>query len=337
MSTWRLFFDAAPPCQRQAWGLLLTAAAACVAMMTAAPAASQTQNKLRLIVAGPPGGAVDVAARLAGDHLNDQGYLAIVENFAGAGGQIAAEALRKSPADGSTVLITPPGVFTIYPHIYPKLPYSASDFSGVATLAGYQFALVVGPATPAQTMPAFLEWARQNPDKASYGSPGAGSEPHFIGTEIDGLTNTRLTHVPYRGGAQAINDLAGAHLPAMITALPNVVIQHNAGKVKALAMTGERRSDFLPDVPTMAEVGLPDLTGNLFYGAYVLSDVPPETQAALAKAFAEVSRTPAYREGLKSMSLDPLTMSREELAATMNTMSQKWAKVVERSGFTVDQ
>lgn len=331
--------EAAPPRQRQARGHFLpaAAAAACAAIMTVAPASSQTLEKLHMIVAGPPGGAVDVAARLAGDHLKDQGYMAIVENFAGAGGQIAAEALRKAPADGSTVLISPPGVFTIYPHIYPKLPYSASEFTGVATLAGYQFAFAVGPAAPVDTMQSFVAWAQQHPEQASYGSPGAGTEPHFIGTEIERLTNTPLIHVPYRGGAQAINDLAGAHLPAMITALPNLVVQHNAGKIKALAMTGEQRSAFLPDVPTMAEVGMPELTGDLFYGVYVLSGVPAAKQEALATAFAAVSATPAYREGLKSMSLDSLTMSRAELAKTMNDMSQKWARVVERSGFSTDK
>lgn len=315
----------------------VVAASAGTSIMLGQTAWSQPQNKLRLIVGGPAGGAVDVAARLAGDQLKEQGYVAIVENHAGAGGQIAVEALRKSAADGSAVLITPPGVFTIYPHIYPQLPYAAAEFAGVATLAGYQFGFAIGPITPTDTMSEFLDWARRHPAQASYGSPGSGTEPHFIGTEIERLSGTSLIHVPYRGGAQAINDLAGGHLPAMITALPNLVAQHKAGKIKAVAMTGAQRSSFLPDVPTMAEVGMPELTSNLFYGVFVPTDVPEATQEALAQAFARVAQSPVYREGLERMSLDPLTLSRADLAATLTDMSNKWTSVVQRSGFTAEK
>ncbi len=315
----------------------VVAAVAGAAIMLGGPAVSQPKNTLRLIVGGPAGGAPDVAARLAADQLKELGYVAIVENHAGAGGRLGVEALRQSAADGSTALVTPPGVFTIYPHIYPDLPYEASDFVGVSTLAGYQFGLAVGPAAPVSTMDEFLEWARQNPDLASYGSPGAGSEPHFIGAEIDRLSNTPLTHVPYRGGAQAINDLTGGHLAAMVTALPNLLAQQNADKIKVLAMTGEQRNPLAPDVPTMAEAGMPELTSNLFYGVYVPADVPEATQQALATAFAQVGQSVAYREGLARMSLDSLTLSPDELASTMDDMSRKWATVVERSGFTIDR
>ncbi|WP_420223514.1 tripartite tricarboxylate transporter substrate-binding protein [Pigmentiphaga litoralis] len=295
--------------------------------------AAPPPSRLRLLVAGPAGGAVDVAARLAADQLKESGYVAIVESHAGAAGQIAVEMLARAPADGSTVLVTPPGVFTIFPHIYPRLPYRTADFSGVGTLCGYQFAIAVGPAVKADTLPGFLDWARSRPEQASYGTPGAGTEPHFIGTELERLSGVKLAHVPYRGGAQAINDLAGGHLPAVISAVPNLVAQHQAGKIRVLATTGSHRSDFLPNVPTIAEAGYPQITGNLFYGVFASARVPGETLAELSLTFARAAQATAFRDGLRRMSLEPMTLSRPDLAATMSAMSDKWAAVVKRSGF----
>lgn len=295
---------------------------------------AQAPTRLRLLVAGPAGGAVDVAARLAADHLKESGYLGIVENHAGAAGQIAVEMLARSPADGGAVLVTPPGVFTIYPHIYSRLPYKPADFVGIGTLCGYQFGIAIGPGIKADTLKAFLAWAVANPASASYGSPGAGTEPHFIGTELERLSGVKLTHVPYRGGAQAMNDLAGGHLAAVISAVPNLVAQSQAGKIRVLATTGSQRSAYLPQVPTIAEAGFPEISGNLFYGVFVLAKVSADAQAALSLAFARAAQAASFRDGLQRMSLEPLTLSRPDLAVTLAAMSEKWALVVKRSGFT---
>ena len=311
--------------------------AAAASMMTCRAARSQPATRLRLLVAGPAGGAVDVAARMAGEQLRGAGYLAIVENHAGAAGQIGVEALLRSPADGGAVLITPPGVFTIAPRINAGLGYKMSDVACLTTLCGYQFGFAVGAAAPARTMADFLAWAKAHPGEASYGTPGAGTEPHFIGTEIERLSGVPLIHVPYRGGAQALNDISGGHLPAVISALPNLVTPCKAGKARVLMMTGTRRSPFMPDVPTVAESGFPDLASDLFYGAYTQATVPAPVRQALTQAFVKACQAPAYREGLARMSLDPLSLSSQELDASMRAMDAKWAAVVKRTGFSLEK
>ncbi|WP_160142301.1 tripartite tricarboxylate transporter substrate-binding protein [Pigmentiphaga humi] len=311
--------------------------AAAASMMTCGAVRSQPAKRLRLLAAGPAGGAVDVAARMVGDQLRAAGYLAIVENHAGAAGQLGVEALLRSPADGGTVLVTPPGVFTIAPHVNAGIGYRLADVSCLTTLCGYQFAFAVGPAAKARTMADFLAWAKKHPAEASYGTPGAGTEPHFIGAEIERLSGAPLIHVPYRGGAQAMNDLSGGHLPAVISALPNLVTPYKAGKAQVLMMTGSQRSAFMPDVPTVSECGFPELASNLFYGAYTQAGVPAPVRAALTEAIIAACKVPAYEEGLRRMSLDPLTLSSAELDASMQAMDAKWAAVIKRTGFTLEK
>lgn len=224
---------------------------------------AQAQNKaLKIFVGYPAGGAVDVVARQASEELRKLGYNAVVENRTGASGQLAVDALLAAPADGATVAFMPGGNVTIFPHVYPKLRYSLSDLAPLASVCSFQFGLGVGPGTPAKTLKEFVEWAKANPGKASYGTPGAGTVMHFMGVMLAKQAGVELLHVPYRGGAAALTDVFGGVIPALSTTLPNLVSHHKAGKLRILGFSGEKQLSGLPGVPTFKEQGYPELVMN---------------------------------------------------------------------------
>ncbi|NJS37363.1 MAG: ABC transporter substrate-binding protein, partial [Brachymonas sp.] len=250
---------------------------------------------LKILVGYPAGGAVDVVARRVGEELRAQGYNAVVENRTGAASQLATEAMLAAPADGSTVVLMPGGNATIFPHVYPKLRYSLADLAPLASVCSFQFGLGVGPGTPAKTLKEFVEWAKANPGKASYGTPGAGTAMHFMGVMLAKKAGIDFLHVPYRGGALAMTDVIGGTIPALATTLPNLVAQHKSGKLRILGFTGDKALPGLPGVQTFKEQGYPELVLNENFGVFASSKNASARSCRVRKSAARRSQHARFR------------------------------------------
>ena len=213
---------------------------------------------MRIIVGFAAGGSSDIAARMLADKLKDSlGVPFIVENRVGAGGRIAAEALKNAAPDGTTFLLTPVVVPVLAPLVYKQLSYDpAKDFAPVAQVATYQFALAVGPDHPARSVPEFVAWLKANPTQANFGSPAPGSLPHFFGLMIGKATGVEMVHIAYKGGAPLATDLMGGQIPAGVDALSDMIELHRGGKVRIIATSGAQRSPLLPTVATAVTTGM---------------------------------------------------------------------------------
>ena len=206
---------------------------------TALPIAqAQEKPPLRIVVGFPPGGSADILARMIANALRDD-YTAIVENKAGAGGRIALNFVKTSKPDGQTVIVLPSGPMVLFPHVYKKLDYDAvKDFSPISQIARFQFGVVSGPATKAKNIADMLAKAKSDPASASYGTPGAGTLPHFMGVLLEQSTGVILNHVPFQGGAPANNALLGGHIGYKFDVVSETAEMHNAGKARIIAVTG---------------------------------------------------------------------------------------------------
>src|SRR6185503_722018 len=223
------------------------------------PVRAQGLDTARIIVGFPPGGTTDVMARKVADKLRG-GYArsVIVDNRPGAGGQLGVVVLKDSPPDGSTLLLTPSSMLSIYPYTFRTLQYKLEDVAPVSLAMHTHHVFSVGPAVPesVKTLQDFFAWAKANPDKAVYGSPGAGSMPHLIGVLLTKASGTEIRHVAYRGSAPGIQDLLGGQISSFLGPVGDVLTHSKAGKVRVLGSSGKERDKFLPAVPTMAEQGI---------------------------------------------------------------------------------
>ena len=294
----------------------------------------------RLVVGFPPGGIPDVVARQLAERLRGAYAQAlIVENRPGAGGRIAAETVKNSEADGSTILVTPNPMITLYPHVYRKLAYDPRrDLTPVTTVCTFPLVLVAGPGTPAsvQTIADLVQWAKANPAKASYGTSAEGSTQHFIGVMFARAAGIELTHVSYKGGVLALQDVLGGQLPMMVGTLPTVAPQVQAGKVRALAMTGTQRVPLLRDVPTFKESGYPDLDMKDWVGVFVPSATPLETVAKLNAAVRDALRSREVAEAFARILVEPSGESPADCANLVAAESDMWGSIVKASGFVGD-
>lgn len=295
---------------------------------------AQASKKLTMLVGFPAGGAPDTVARALGEGLRTQDYTSIVDNKAGAGGRLATEALLAAPADGNTVLLLPGGSLTIYPHIYNRMRYAGpKDFALLATVCDFPFAFAVGPEVPAKTLAEFLAWAKANPAKSQFATPGAGTAMHFLGVQLAAQGKFEMTHIPYKGGAPALTDVMGGTVPALFTTLPNLVKPHQAKKVRILAQSGDQRVASLPDVPTFKEAGFPGLTLSEIFLVVAPAGTPADKQRELAAAIAAAASVPSVKAALTAAEYTPLAITREALAARLAEEHQRWAKVVKDTGY----
>ncbi|HEY0820764.1 MAG TPA: tripartite tricarboxylate transporter substrate-binding protein, partial [Rhizobacter sp.] len=304
------------------------------------PAVAAEQLSLAKILLGAPaGGAGDLMARRLADKLAG-GYASkvIVENRPGAGGQLAITALRDAPDDGSTLLLTPSSLLSIYPYTYAKLPYKPQDDLAPVSLAAYSnHALGVGPSVPAsvKTLKDFLAWAKAHPDLASYGSPASGSIPHLIMVVLARLTGTPLRHIPYRGSTQGLQDLRGGQLAAMSSPVGAFLPHLASGQVRLLAMSGDQRSPFVKDVPTYRQLGYP-ITAREWYGFFV----PAKTRPAMvtrAAAYLRMALTaPEVVEGIRQFGLEAAHSTPQQLADMLRADSQEWRSLIRTVGFTAE-
>jgi len=308
----------------------------------ALPAFAQALEAVKIINGFPAGGTADSTSRRVGEKLAGTAYsknAAVVENKPGAGGRIACETVKAAAADGSILLLTPYSCMSIYPHIYSKLSYDPfKDFVPVSMAAVMTHALTVGPMVPAsvKTVKDFLAWAKANPDKANYGSPAAGSTPHFLGALLGLNQGVDLKHVPYRGSLPAVADMIGGTLASTSTPTGDALANHKAGKVRILATSGARRTPFTPEVPTYAEQGFPELTTEEWFGFYAPSRTPAAVVANASAAINAALKERSVIDSLALMGLVAQGSSAAEMDASQKAEHTRWGPLVKKVGFTAE-
>ena len=307
----------------------------------ALPLASLAQGSelARILVGFPAGGTSDAMSRRIADKLRGQ-YAAnvVVDNKPGAGGQIAISTLKDAPTDGSTLLLTPSSMLSIYPFVYKTLPYKPlEDVQPVSLACYFNHAFGVGPAGPAsvKTVKDFLAWAKANPDKANYGSPGAGSMPHLIAALLGKLTGQELKHIPYRGSAPGIQDLLGGQISAMSSPVGDYLPYLKTGKLRLLAISGQNRSPFVPDVPTYRQQGYP-ITVREWYGVFLPGKAKPET---VRRAAAYLQPALAQQDVITSMAqlgMEVQSSSPQALGDLLKADAEEWRRLIKQIGFTAE-
>jgi tripartite-type tricarboxylate transporter receptor subunit TctC len=323
---------------------LMLAAAAAAAAAAALPlrARAQAFEQPRILYGFPAGSSGDIAARRVAEKLANTAYAknaAIVENRPGAGGRIALDGLRAAPADGSVLAMTPFSAIAIYPHVYKKLSYDpVNDFVPVSIAAIMHHGLAVGPVVPdsVKDVKGFIAWAKANPEKANYGSPAAGSTPHFLGALLGLSQGIDLKHIPYRGSVPGITDVVGGQLAAMFTPAGDFLANHRAGKLRLLATSGRQRLPFATDVATFAEQGFNELTTEEWFGFYAPAKTPAAVVAAANAAINAALRDKSVVDGLSVVGLLAQGSTQEEMARSARAETERWGPLVKRVGFTAE-
>ena len=295
---------------------------------------------LRIITGFAAGGTSDNICRRVATKLSpDYAKAAVVENRTGAGGQIAIQYVKGQPADGTTVLQTPTSMLTIYPHIYKKLPYDvATDITPVSLGCIFDFGFAVGPSVPAsvKNVQDFLAWAKANPAGANFGSPAAGSTPHFIGALLGKNAGVDLKHAAYRGTQPAMLDLLGGNVSAVSGPVGDITQHLASGKVRILGVSGEKRSRFAPDVPTFGEQGIPDMAHSEWFAFFLPARAAPELVARLNASMRAALASKDVIDGLGTFGLEAMASSPEELMALLKKDTAKWGPIVKKVGFTAE-
>jgi tripartite-type tricarboxylate transporter receptor subunit TctC len=288
---------------------------------------------VRVIVPFAPGGPTDVCARLIAqklsEHLGKQFY---VENVAGAGGNIGTGQAARAAADGYSILITV-NSHVINPTLYDKVPYDPfKDFEAVTLASAFASALSVNPSVPAKTVKDLVTLIRANPGKYSFASPGFGTPSHLLGEQFRVAVGLDLVHVPYGGSGPAITSVVAGHTPIAFAALSAAVPQVKDGKLRALAVMSKNRSQALPDLPTIAQAGYPDLDGDGWVGVLVPAGTPKEIITSLQREIVKIVVLPDMQERLSTLGFDAVGTSPEEFAVQMTLEMEKWAKVIRAAG-----
>lgn len=316
--------------------------AASAALFTTLGARAQGIEQVKIYYGFPAGSAGDSVARRVGEKLAGSAYTrnaAVVDNRPGAGGRIALELLKTAPADGSVLGLSPFSCTSIYPHVYSRLSYDPQkDFAPVSIGAVMHHGLAVGPLVPAsvKTVKDFIAWAKAHPKDASYGSPAAGSTPHFIGALLGLMNNVDLKHVPYRGSVPGVTDVVGGQIAAMFTPSGDFIANHKAGKLRLLATSGQQRSPFSPEVPTFAEQGFPELTTEEWFGFYAPARTPAGVLAAANTAINQAVKDRQVIDSLAVVGLIARGSTPEEMARSQEAEFKRWGPIVKRIGFTAD-
>lgn len=304
-------------------GAALTAATPWVRAQSSAP--------VKIWVGFAAGGSADQTARQVAEPLRGAlGRPVVVENRTGAGGRLMLEQAKSAKPDGETLVFVPHGPMTLFPHIYRSLRYAPDDFTPIGRVCTFDYALACGPATPAQSLPAYLKWAADPQNKAAFGSPGAGTIPHLIGQMLAHRTGVSLTHVGYRGAAPSVLDAMGGNISLVSGPLADMLQYHQAGKLRVLATTGMARTHFLPDVPTLKESGV-DFAMDGWYGLYAPKGTPAATVTAVSQAIRDAA--PALTDPLARSALAMAPTTPEALAQLQASETALWGDIVKQVGF----
>ena len=316
-----------------------TLATLALAATAALPWAAMAQDKptLKLLVGFPPGGSVDQVARMLAERLRpllDQNV--VVENKPGAGGRLVLGELKRMPADGNTLVLSPSGALVIAPWLYNNLGYDpVKDFTPVARVVTFDFAITAGPSAPAGDLKAVLNGFKNNPASANYGTSGAGTVPHFVGVLLSQVSGVNITHVAYKGGAPAVQDLLGGQIPITVDTASETLEHHRAGKLRILAVTGAKRSVVLPDVPTLQEVGI-DMVGEAFFGVYGPPGLQADRVKRVSDAIGEALKAPDLQARIQNLGLTTNFAGSRQLGDTQVADLKRWEAPIKASGYKAE-
>ncbi len=309
--------------------LFFTSAAFCLASSAIA------QTPIKLMVGFPAGGSTDVIARLLADKLKDAlGQPVIVENKAGAGGQLAAQALKAAAPDGNTLFLSHDHTISILPLVTKNAGYeSAKDFVPVAGFATFPNVWALSPNTPAKSHAEYVEWMKQGEKNRSVGIPAPGSVPEFLVGVVGAKAGLKLSPVPYRGSGPMVADMLGSQIPAGIATITDFIEHHKAGKMRIIATYGSARQAALPDVPTYAELGIAGLEDLPYFGIFAPAGTPKAAQDKVSEAIKRVLTDANVRERLTTLGLTVQHMTGEQLGMRERAYATTWAKIIKDSGF----
>jgi tripartite-type tricarboxylate transporter receptor subunit TctC len=318
---------------------VVTAMLLALVMAADASAQSYPQRVVRIVNPFPPGGSVDTMARILAQKLSENlGHQVIVDNRAGAGGNVGAEAVAKSEPDGYTLLFTAPGPLVVNQTLFTQgLPFDpAKDFAPIALFATAPIVLMVNPGVPANNVKELIALAQKQPGKLNFASAGPGSTNHLSGELFKSMAKIDIVHVPYRGAGPAMNDLIGGHVQMFFDLLPVSIPQIKSGKVRALANAGATRPSALPDLPTMAEQGLAGFDSSSWYGLVAPARTPDAVVARLADETQKILKQPDVIARIRELGSEPGTVFRADFAAFMRKEADKWGEVIRVSGAKAD-
>lgn len=306
------------------------------------PLATQAQNKapIRLLVGFPPGGATDAIARTVADKLPGVlGQPVIVDNKPGVGGRIAADLMLGAPTDGLTFMVAPNATPTFQMLVFrDQIKWnSLRDFVPVASLASYPLGMGVANNLGVNNVREFVEWARKNPGKASFGTPGTGGQNHFLGVQLARAAGIELQVAPYKGSPPMVTDLVGGHVPSAISLLDGMMAHHRAGKIKMIGVFTKERSPLMPDIPTFAEQGIDVTSGEGWTGMWAKAGTPAAEVQRMEKAIAQVLQMPDVREVLSQrLMVNPVFRNSAQMDALQRAELTHWEPIIKASGFKPD-
>ncbi|QHI99394.1 tripartite tricarboxylate transporter substrate binding protein [Xylophilus rhododendri] len=314
------------------------AAAACALPALAQSAAGFPNKPITIIVPFAAGGTTDILARLVGQYLgNELGQSVIVDNRVGAGGNIGGQLAARSPADGYTLFMGTVGTHAINQSLYKKMPFDPiKDFAPISRVANVPNLLVANPQQPFKNVQELIAYAKANPGKINFGSSGNGSSIHLSGELFKMMTKTDMIHVPYKGSAPAMNDLLGNQIAIMFDNMPSAIQHVRAGKLRPLAVTTAKRSPELPDVPTIAEAGVPGYEATSWFGLLAPAGTPADIVNKIDAALIKVYGNPELKKKIADQGAEPVVEKPAEFAAFIKAETAKWGKVVKESGATLD-
>ena len=316
-------------------GLALAAAGA---LPLAASAQNYPTKPVTIIVPFAPGGTTDILARIVGQGLTAElGQPFVVDNRAGAGGNIGGALAAKAQADGYTLFMGTVGTHAINQSLYKKMPFDpVKDFAPISRVATVPNLLVANPKEPYKTVKELIAYAKQHPGKVTFGSPGSGASPHVSGELFKSMTGTDLLHVPYKGSAPAMTDLLGGQTSIMFDNMPSAIQHVRSGKLRPIAVTTAKRSPELPDVPTIAEAGVPGYEAMSWFGLFAPAATPKPVLDKLNAALVKVLNQADVKKKIAEQGGDVVAETPAQFAAFIKSESVKWGKVVKDSGATVD-
>jgi tripartite-type tricarboxylate transporter receptor subunit TctC len=317
---------------------LSTLLASLLGVVVAVPAHAQEGAPAKIIVGFPAGGSFDAIARLVAEKAKTElNRPVVVDNKTGAGGRIAVDALKASPADGSVVMLGPDALTALYPFTFKKLSYDPKkDLVPIGTVAEFAFGFAVGTNPKANTWADYVAWAKSNPKEANYGIPALGAPHHFYGMVLGDAMGVPMQNVPFQGSAPINLALMGGQISSSIDVASSQVENHKAGKIKILAVTTEQRIPQAPDVPTFTELGFPSVSGSGFNALYAPAGTPAAAVANWNRVLVKIMAMPDVKEKITAMGFMPVGKPTQELIDRQNAAIKKWEPVIKASGFTAD-
>jgi tripartite-type tricarboxylate transporter receptor subunit TctC len=315
-----------------AWAFALAFAA--ILLVSAASQAQLLQQPIRIVFPFAAGGGGDALARLLAEELRTAlNRNVVVENKTGAGGQAGTLEVVNAVPNGDTILLTPIAPVVLHQNIYKNLRYDPiKDLKPVALISDFEFAIAVGPAVPAKTLQELIAWMKANPNKASYGTPGAGALPHFFGVLFAKAVGVEMVHIGYRGSALALVDLISGQIPIVVTTTSDLLQNHKEGKIRILATSDNKRSPLVPEVPTFKELGY-NIEGTSWYGVFAPAKTPDDIVNKYSKILSDALRTAAMKEKLLKLGLYARGSTPDELGKLQKDHADFWKPAIEASGF----